>query len=48
MMIGNRKSYPNSIAEWFVDSRLSAQAVPEFHSSFENIYKPLNEKILVT
>lgn len=43
---GNRKSYPNSIAEWFVDSRLSAQAVPEFHSSFENIYKPLNEKIL--
>lgn len=43
---GNRKNYPKSIAQWFVDSRLSAEATPQFRSGFESIYKPQNEQIL--
>jgi len=45
---GNRKDYPKSIAEWFVDSRLPVEVVSEFHSGFEKIYKPQNEQILYT
>ena len=48
MISGNRKNYPKSIAQWFVDSRLSAEATPQFRSGFESIYKPQNEQILVT
>lgn len=48
MITGNRKDYPKSIAEWFVDSRLPVEVVSEFHSGFEKIYKPQNEQILVT